>query len=124
MDILGVSLAVLVTGLLARHFVKERRYRDEHRRGAESTFNQLSVPSTEPRYAFEGATATVVDEDEIVEKSGGVFLAYTLTRIAQTPKGEYFWFYFRSDSPPQIKHLDHSRARVLLKGKYRESTDA
>lgn len=88
MDILGISLAVLATGLLGRHFIKERRYREEHRGGAETAFNQLSVSSTDPRYAFEGATAKVVDEKEIIEQSRGTFLAYALTRIAKTAKGE------------------------------------
>jgi hypothetical protein len=58
-----------------------------------------------------------VDENEVIEQIQGTFLAYTLTRIARNQAGEYFWFYFRTDSPPQIKHLDQSRAKVLLKGK-------
>jgi hypothetical protein len=45
-------------------------------------------------------------------------LAYTLTRIARNGAGEYFWFSFRTDSPPQLKHIDQARAKALLKGKY------
>lgn len=119
MDVLGISLAVLITGgLFTRHLFKERRYKEEQRGAAENAFNSLSMPSVDRRFQFEGWDAQVIDEKEGVEQMRGVFLAYTLTRIARNASGEYFWFYFRTASPSQLRHIDQSRAAFLLKGKY------
>ncbi|MBK7327224.1 MAG: hypothetical protein IPI89_14390 [Propionivibrio sp.] len=118
MDIIGISLAALTTVLLVRHVVRERRYKEEHRSVAENVFKSLSVHSADPRFRFEGAVVQVIRDEEKAEKINGTFLAYKLTRIARNALGEYFWFHFRTDSPTQLKHIDQSRARIILKGKY------
>ncbi|MBP5997499.1 MAG: hypothetical protein KA535_06090 [Azonexus sp.] len=119
MNITGVAFAVLITGgLLAFQFIKGRRYKETHRPSALDAFNTLSVPSSNARFQFQGKSAQIMDEKEVIEQIRGTFLAYTLTRIARNGAGEYFWFYFRTDSPPQLKHIDQPRAKALLKGKY------
>jgi len=119
MDITGVALAVLITGgLLAYQILRGRRYKEMHRHSALDAFNALSVPSNNALFQFDGRTAQVVEEKEIIEQIKGAFLAYTLTRIARNSAGEYFWFHFRTGSLPQLKHIDQPRAKVLLKGKY------
>lgn len=119
MDTTGIVLAVVVTGsLLVYQFSKGRRYKNTHRPFALDAFNALSVPSNNTLFQFDGRTAQIVEEKEVIEQIKGTFLAYTLTRIARNHSGEYFWFYFRTDSLPQLKHIDQSRAKVLLKRKY------
>jgi len=119
MDITGIAFSVLITGgLLAYLFYKNRRYKETHRPAALDAFNSLSIPSSNALYQFDGKTAEVVEEKEGIEQIRGAFLAYTLTRIAKNCAGEYFWFYFRTDSPPQLKHIDQARAKALLKGKH------
>ena len=119
MDTTGVFLAVLITsGLLAYQLLKGRRYKETHRPSALAAFNALSVASNNELFQFDGRSAQVMEEKEVIEQIKGTFLAYTLTRISRNSSGEYFWFYFRTDSLPQLKHIDQSLAKVLLKGKY------
>ena len=115
----AVVLSVLITcGLLAYQFLKDRRHKETHRPSALAAFNALSVASNNALFQFDGRTAQVVAEKEAVEQIRGSFLAYTLTIIARNSSGEYFWFHFRTDSLPQLKHIDQSTAKILLKGKY------
>jgi len=119
MNFSSVFFALLITGcLLTFQFFRGRRYKETHRHSALDAFNTLSAPSANARFQFDGKSALVVEEKEAIEQIRGTFLAYTLTRIARNGSGEYFWFYFRSDSPPQLKHIDHATAKALLKGKY------
>lgn len=119
MNFTSIVCTVLITGgLLAFQFFKGRRYKETHRPYALDAFNTLSLLSNNARFQFDGKSAQVVEEKEAIEQIRGAFLAYTLTRIARNSAGEYFWFYFRTDSPPQLKHIDQARAKTLLKGKY------
>ncbi|MBL8428710.1 MAG: hypothetical protein JNJ95_02285 [Dechloromonas sp.] len=119
MDTTGVVFSVLITsGLLVYLFSKDRRYKETYRPSALEAFNALSLASDNPLFQFEGKAAQIVEEKEVIEQMKGVYLAYTLTRIARNSSGEYFWFYFRADSAPVLKHIEQSRAKVLLKRKY------
>ena len=119
MNLTSIICTVLITaGLLTFQYFKGRRYKQTHRPCALDAFNTLSLPANNARFQFDGKAAQVVEEKEAIEQIRGAFLAYTLTRIARNGAGEYFWFYFRTDSPPQLRHIDHTRAKVLLKGKY------
>jgi hypothetical protein len=119
MSFSSVVFAVLITGgLMAFQFFRGRRYKETHRQSALDAFNTLSAPSANALFQFDGKSAQVVEEKEAIEQIRGTFLAYTLTRIARNGAGEYFWFYFRTDSPPRLKHIDHTRAKALLQGKY------
>lgn len=118
MDTLGISLGIGACALLAYHLLKVRRFKERYRRNADKTFQEAVVEADNPRYSFHGSTAQCMKEQEQVEQMRGVLLAYTLTRVAKNASGEYFWFSFRSDAPPTIKHIDHTRAQALLKTKY------
>jgi hypothetical protein len=94
------------------------RYRKEYRAAAERAFHATSLRSSDPRFCFEGMSAQVMDDKEVVERCHSRFSAYILTRIAKNDFGEYFWFRFRSDSTPMLKYIEQSRAKFLLKEKY------
>ena len=66
-----------------------------------------------------GATAEVVAETENIGKSEGPIAWYYMTQIVRTPAGEYFLLK-TTDQSPYVKHLTQSRARLLLKSKYKE----
>jgi len=92
-----------------------------HRPAALNAFSELSIHSSEPRFQFDGKTAQIIEDEEGIERARNGFIAYTLTRIARNEAGEYFWFYFRSDSAggkPQFKHIEQASAKALLKKKY------
>lgn len=118
MDALGISLGIGASALLAYHLLKVRRFKERYRRNADKAFQESVIKADDPRYSFHGITAQCMDEQEQVEQMRGVLLAYTLTRVAKNASGEYFWFSFRSDALPTIKHIDHIRAQALLKTKY------
>lgn len=119
MNLTSIICTVLITaGLLAFQYFKGRRYKQTHRPRALDAFNTVSLLANNARFQFDGKAAQVVEEKEAIEQIRGTFLAYTLTRIARNASGEYFWFYFRTDSPPQLKHIDQARAKTLLKAKY------
>lgn len=118
MDIIGATLAATTCYLLVRYLRKRKGYAKKHRSVAEREYFALSVAAPNPCFSFKGSSAEVVHEIEQIEESRGVFLAYALTRVAINEHGEYFWFYFRTDSPSQFKHLDQARAKLLLKHKF------
>lgn len=118
MEVIGPLIAVLACCLLVRRFMKVRRYKVKSRADAEIVFSGLSLKGTAPQFSFAGNAAEIICDDESVEEMKGVLLAFTLTRIARNKHGEYFWFYFRTDASPLIKHIDQSRAKALLKSKY------
>ncbi|QRM19358.1 hypothetical protein GBK02_08085 [Dechloromonas sp. TW-R-39-2] len=119
MDITGILLTVLTTGgLLAYQLLRGYRYKASHRPAALAAFAAQSIYPDNALVQFDGKTAQLMQEKEVVEQIKGSFLAYTLTRIARNASGEYFWFYFRTDSPLQFKHIEQSKAKVLLKDKY------
>lgn len=118
MDVIGLSIAVLACGLLARHLIKIRHYKERHRANAENAFRSLSLNAKDSQFSLTGDAAEVIDDSESIEQMNGVLLAYALTRIARNQNGEYFWFQFRTDAAPLIKHIDQSRAKTLLKAKY------
>ncbi|MCL2636435.1 MAG: hypothetical protein FWD50_07420 [Betaproteobacteria bacterium] len=125
MSISSIFLPLLITaGLLAYGYRRRRCHIETHRPSALDAFNSLSIHSSDPRFQFDGKTGQIVEEIEGVEESQGNFIAYTLTRIAKNSFGEYFWFYFRTDSPLLFKHIEQSRAKVLLKKKYLASQPA
>lgn len=119
MDIAQFIFVTLMIGaMLIYILLKRHKYITIHRPNALAAFNQLSVVSSDPHFQFDGKTAQVVEEKEVIEEINGTFLAYTLTIVARNLYGEYFWFYFRSDAPNQIKHIDQIRAKAMLKRKY------
>ncbi len=94
---------------------------DEPRRKANELFRNTVLPAEEPRFAFDGSTATIVHDEETPGTSAG-WLQYTLTRYARNPEGEYFMFMFEVvQGEPRLvfsKVVQQHIARVVLKEKY------
>lgn len=95
---------------------------DEPRRKVNELYRQTVVHSEEPRYGFDGATATIMqDEEAPANYNGG---EYALTRYARNPEGEYFMLMFEVNrGVPSLvlaKCMEHHIARYVLGEKYRE----
>ena len=95
---------------------------DEPRRKVNELYRQTVVPAEEPRQAFDGATATIMqDEETPTNYNGG---EYALTRYARNPEGEYFMLMFEvTRGAPKLvlaKCMEHHIARYVLGEKYRE----
>ena len=74
------------------------------------------------RLAFEGRTATVVEDDEMLGIDDQGQHAYSVKRYARNPSGEYFWLILQviNETPTIVfaKHVEHNVARYVLKDKY------
>ncbi len=95
---------------------------EEPRRKVNELYRQTVVPAEEPRYGFDGATATIMqDEEEPTNYNSG---EYALTRYARNPEGEYFMLMFEvTRGTPSLvlaKCMEHHIARYVLGEKYRE----
>jgi len=98
--------------------IQLERYKEKHKIEAESTYRRLSIKSDDPRLSFTPSNAQVISTKEIVGDARWSIDDYTLIRISRNKHGEYFWFRFRTDSSPILKHIDQTNARILLKKKY------
>jgi hypothetical protein len=88
-------------------------------------FKDVSLPSVDPRYTFDGRTAEVVKEDEEIKMVNLAIVAIKVRRIARNQAGEYFLFVSDGKARPYVKHIPHSNAKVLLGAAYVEpSSDA
>lgn len=95
---------------------------EEPRRKVNELYRQTEVAAEDPRYAFSGATAEILkDEETPAGYSGG---EYALTRYARNPEGEYFMLMFEVNrGAPRLvlaKCMEHHIARYVLGEKYRE----
>ena len=117
---MGVLAAV---GLFASMIViPERSYRlalERRRANAREQVHDYRVESPDPRYAFDGRTANIVDE---IESSGGRRSVdqFSVTIYATNEAGEYFMFIADGINKPFFKHVEPRMARLVLKDKYRE----
>tara|TARA_Y100000588_G_scaffold364769_1_gene428767 strand:- start:439 stop:810 length:372 start_codon:yes stop_codon:yes gene_type:complete len=118
MDFLGITIGAAVTFVLVRHIRKTRAYERFWLEKAEIAFKESSIRSSSENLSFSGLDAKIIDEKREVEASNGSLLAFQVTRVAVNPQGEYFWFLFRSDSAPIIKHLNKVKAKAILGEKY------
>ena len=118
MNYTGFVISAAVIGLILLWQARQKnRFIKSNRDTANKFFSDLRITSNEPSFTFEGATADIVSEEETVDQSGGALLAYQLKRIARNSAGEYFYFSYRSDSKPYVKHLAHGTANALLGSK-------
>ena len=119
MNTICTSVALfLLCALIVLKRIQVKRYKEKHKVEAEATYQRLSIKSDDPHLSFTPSSAQAMSTEEIVDEMRGAILAYTLKRISRNEHGEYFWFRFRTDSPPILKHIDQINARILLKKKY------
>ncbi len=111
-----MSLRALIQDFLRPWFVDERL--EELRATARNQLRSTLVASSNASLAVNGAAAEVMAESENIGKSEGPIVWYYLTQIVRTPAGEYFLLK-TTDKLPYVKHLTQSRAKLLLKDKYK-----
>lgn len=102
---------------LARAWFADQRT-DELRNAARTQLRSTFVSNEDASLKLDGAIAEVVAESENVGNDEGKIKWYYLTQIVRTPTGEYFLLK-TTDKSPFIKHLTQSRAKLLLRGKYK-----
>jgi hypothetical protein len=112
-----MTIRELIRDLVRPWFVDKEL--EELRATAKSQLRTIQVSGPDSAHALNGATAEVLAETENIGKSEGPIAWYYLTQIVRTPAGEYFLLK-TTDRAPYVKHLTQSRARLLLKGKYKE----
>ncbi len=117
-----IACVVLVLFALRRWEAHLAAGMEEPRRKVNDLYRQTVVHAEEPRHAFDGATATIMkDEEEPTNYNGG---EYALTRYARNPEGEYFMLMFEvTRGVPRLvlaKCMEHHIARYVLGEKYRE----
>ena len=112
-DVFAAIVLVIVALVAARLSVSGRFDLNRRRDRAERQFRSMRVKSDDPRFAFDGASATVVlDQDQVIGNAdrSGLFM---LHRVARNPHGEYFLFI--SGKRPYISHLSKERAKSVLR---------
>jgi len=80
----------------------------------ESQFRSFSATATDPRYEFQGRTATVVKDEETFSLVNYTVVSMTKARYSRNPSGEFFLFKSDGKSQPYVKHLQPDRAKLLL----------
>ncbi len=124
----GVAVLMITFAFVLVVLVVYRRWNqrllasmDEPRRTVNELFRKTVLPAEEPRFAFDGSTATIVHDEETPGTSAG-WLQYTLTRYARNPEGEYFMFMFEVvQGTPRLvfsKIMQQHIARYMLGEKY------
>jgi hypothetical protein len=88
------------------------------KRQLEADFRSLRVRSSNARYAFDGRTAKVVKDDESFKTSNYAIVGMEVTRVAVNDHGEYFLFLRDEARKPFFKHIEQSRAKLLLGARY------
>ncbi len=131
---LAVFLGMAIAGeLLGRFHTRTALARQEEMRAIIRPFYatlQRTVQAQEDdppgggerEYAFDAATATVVEDEEQSFKDEVNRFVYEIKRYARSPEGEYFWMILEVvEGAPRlvfIKHVAHNVARYALQGKY------
>jgi hypothetical protein len=113
------AIAVVVFLFLRWQQGSNERHVSSLRAKVEATYKSTVLNASDPRFAFAGSTASVIEDVESFHERDGVAMGYTLTRFARNPAGEYFMFMHGTERErPYVKHVSHEVARVKLKSKY------
>lgn len=117
-----VFLGVAALGLLVSVRVSKRFQADveARRTRARAQMREFRAASPDARYAFDGGTARIVSEHELIPDQSSGAGGYTLTCYAVNEAGEYFMFIADGAAKPFFKHVEPRIARVVLKDKFRE----
>lgn len=91
---------------------------EDLRKQLESDFRDVLVTSPDPRYSFDGKTASVVRDDESLRTSNYAVIGMSVRRLARNSAGEYFLFLWNESRKPFFKHIDQANAKLLLGSEY------
>ncbi|WP_431257807.1 hypothetical protein ACQ86G_24915 [Roseateles chitinivorans] len=126
--LVAVPIAV-ATMLIIRRLPELRREEEAQqktfRAAAARVYQAHVVPSNDPRFSFDPATATVVHEYEAFGRKrhpGHWF--YWMERIARNPSGEYFRIEYGTGSISRFSHIEHRIAKIVLKDRYQPPESA
>lgn len=80
-------------------------------------FLATRIPSSNPKYAFDGHSASIVQKI-LHDFHNDETTAYVLTIYARNASGEYFSFRSDGEKAPLVRHMEQSIAKIVLKRDY------
>ena len=80
--------------------------------------SELSITSTGKQIDLSGAKIRTILRKEQQQRIDGQLHGISIERVLRSSNGEYFFWLWRSDSTPYIKHMSHTNAKIKLKAKY------
>jgi hypothetical protein len=121
--LVGVALFASVAGLIAWRSAVHGRKLETARQEALKAFRSSCAKSTDPKFGFSGASATIVKIEEPANPHRESASWFTLTIFARNEFGEYFMF--KSAKPtPFLKHMNHVVAKQVLRHEYTPPPEA
>ncbi len=124
------TITILASALILSEWVGRRTANAATSREAEMRhkmavfFATITIESSDDeRYAFDGRTATIMQDEESLNAGDQYEVLYQVKRFARNPSGEYFWLILEipESGVPYlrfVKHVAHDVARLALKEKY------
>ncbi len=119
-DDLPARISQTLESLLLKQHLVPRVKRDAAREEAIMQFRSHQVNDGRGTTAFYGALSQILEETETFSGYGGKFENYVLTIVCVTPENRYFLFKSRTQGAPYISELPATRAKLLLKERFRE----
>jgi hypothetical protein len=86
----------------------------------EYEFRQYRIDSDDPLQRFNGATVTMVCDNDDTAWVNNQQVLLGIERYARNEAGEYFLFFSNGRGKPFCKHVSHTAARLVLKDQYVE----
>jgi predicted aspartyl protease len=128
LDLAQIAVLAAMAAFIWLAIFTSRRYRKRlaarmavSRQKVNELFRGTVVHAEDTRFAFDGGSATVIEDQESPGDDEG-WCEYTLTRYARNPAGEYFMFMFEVvQGQPRLvfmKLVEQHIARFVLKEKY------
>jgi hypothetical protein len=113
--ILGIALL----GGVPLHYRNERR---KAKARAELQFQTYRLNNGDGSLLLDGKTAQVLDSSDSYTSHNGRVHGYVLTLFVLSLEGRHFVFKSSETGNPYVAPLTSDRAKLVLKGKYREIT--
>lgn len=117
---LELFFALLVVGIVfasARAHKQEVALLDGWRKEGLQEFMSLKVSSSSERFAFDGATATILKTEVVCPRANdGLYRSnFTVVFFAKNSAGEYFMFRKTGEGKPFFKHVEKNMAVKVLR---------
>jgi hypothetical protein len=114
----AIAIAVQAWHLIV--LIKLKRQAGPLKAQAKQQFLKAESNASQPRYRFQGVTATVIREEEFGPIRGVLSgeTEYTLTIYATNEAGEFFVFKSSPAGQGRLKHMQPEIARAVLKDQY------
>ena len=120
---IATILGIALIGGVPLHYRSERR---KAKACAKLQFQTYRLNNADGSLLLDGKTAQVLDSSDSYTSHNGRVHEYVLTLFVLSLEGRHFMFKSSETGKPYVAPLTPDRAKLVLKGKYREiaSSDA